>query len=62
MYQAEALYYCPFCSTQLPKILNNELFAILETSFNMRDPWNNIINGTIPEEFKTDKWWKKRGL
>ena len=55
--------YCPWCGVKLPKILRNDFFNILEKEakiviniFEVKD------NPKIPEEFKTDEWWKKRGL
>jgi hypothetical protein len=49
------LVYCPFCGKKLPKDLCDEHFdAVRDDTGKPLDP--------LPEEFKTDEWWKKRGL
>ena len=38
-----------------------DYFNLLEEEYNIENPdLENFSN--IPEEFKTDAWWKKRGL
>lgn len=59
------IYYCPWCGKKLPKNLDNEydteLSNVLKipvdeiSLYNYHDP-------NLPKEFKTDEWWKKRGL
>ena len=61
----QTLAYCPYCGMKLPNLLCNE---------NGDDPYSDaleealgkdycdITEDEIPEEFKTDEWWKKRGL
>jgi hypothetical protein len=49
------LEYCPFCGRKLPKDLSDEYFDAI------RDE-NGMPLDPIPEEFRTDEWWKKRGL
>jgi hypothetical protein len=56
------IYNCPWCGTKLPKSLRKKWFSVLETEHNFDDPWNEKQSKLIPEEFKTDEWWKKRGL
>ena len=53
--------YCPWCATKLPKSLNNKWFEILEEECSLDDPDSKEQSKLIPEEFKTDEWWKKRG-
>jgi hypothetical protein len=49
------LVYCPFCGKKLPKDLVDEHFdAVRDNTGKPLDP--------LPEEFKTDEWWRKRGL
>ncbi|MDR1528271.1 MAG: hypothetical protein LBS22_01640 [Puniceicoccales bacterium] len=49
------LFYCPFCGKKLPTDLVDEHFdAIRDDTGKPLDP--------LPEEFKTDEWWKKRRL
>lgn len=56
-----ALFFCPFCGVNLGKRLNAEYFDTLEKEYGIDDP--DIINYTnIPDEFKTDEWWRRRGL
>jgi hypothetical protein len=53
--------YCPWCGKDLGKALNWEYFETLAKEYGIEDP--DFINFTnVPEEFKTDAWWKKRGL
>lgn len=59
--------YCPFCGTKLPKSLygidenGNDPYAdALEEAVGKE--YCDITKDEIPEEFKTDEWWKKRGL
>ena|SRR5438445_9831601 len=58
----QCLYYCPWCGKKLPDSLNNTWFEILEKEYNLDDPDSKEQKSLIPEEFKTDEWWKKRGL
>ncbi|WP_375331625.1 DUF6980 family protein [Candidatus Tisiphia endosymbiont of Temnostethus pusillus] len=55
------MYYCPFCGTKLPKTLGEEWCKIVKDELGLdtvyAEEWE-----TLPEEFKTDEWWKKRGL
>jgi len=49
--------YCPWCGSKLPSYLGSEhIDAIEEAGYTGFDDPN------LPEEFKTDEWWKKRGL
>ena len=60
------LMYCPWCGRKLPEDLSEEMEEVLEkeygiTSKNWDSPeWNDDTH--LPSEFKTDEWWKKRGL
>lgn len=55
--------YCPWCSAQLPKELRDEYFDILKREYALEPNLLNIRNNqNLPEEFKSDEWWKKRGL
>ena len=56
----QMIYYCPFCGKELPKGLGEKYFDILEKDYQIEDIIEEEEN--IPEEFKTDEWWKKRGL
>ena len=54
------IYYCGFCGKKLPKNLKKEWKFLLTKEFGIKD----IVKewGKIPEEFKTDKWWRKRDM
>ena len=51
--------YCPFCGKKLPHSKRDSFFDILE-ELGYTD--KEVANRKIPSEFKTDEWWKKRGL
>ena len=56
--------YCPFCGTKLPRGLRGmdmEPFLRKEYGWTDDDCWGHPMR-ELPEEFKTDEWWKKRGL
>jgi hypothetical protein len=50
------LTYCPFCGKKLPE----ELLLEYDTATRNRETGKPL--DPLPEEFKTDEWWKKRGL
>jgi hypothetical protein len=56
---------CPWCGAILPTPLDNEydveISKILNLSLDDLDS-TSYKSSKIPPEFKTDEWWKKRGL
>ena len=48
--------YCPYCGKKLPVDLYEKRLEIIEKEF------PEFSENEIPEEFKTDEWWRKRGL
>lgn len=60
-FQQYFLKYCPFCGTKMPKhfyasdIYDNALEEAVGKEC------CDITDDEIPEEFKTDEWWIKRG-
>lgn len=58
----QLLFYCPWCGKMLPKRLNEEYYAILYDELHLEPELNVLETTGLPEEFKTDEWWKKRGL
>ena len=50
--------YCPFCGKKLPFSKREIYFHILNTDY--EKTFEQVINHEIPEEFKSDAWWKKR--
>ncbi len=67
---AQDILYCPWCGKKLPKSLDKEWSKVLKKEFNITDPiLHEYEDGStaggkepVPPEFKTDEWWKKRGL
>lgn len=53
--------YCPWCSKDLPLSLYNKWIETLKKEYGL-DPDHKEQALLVPEEFKTDEWWKKRGL
>lgn len=58
----QLLAYCPWCGTKLPKILNDEYFGIIYDELHLEPEFKVTDTPGLPEEFKSDEWWKKRGL
>ena len=59
----QLINYCPWCGNALPKSLRKKWFDILKRENNIETDigeWRKRKD--IPGEFKTDEWWKKRGL
>jgi len=54
--------YCPFCGNKLPKDLWDKYCEVLEKEYNISDFDDKETEKNIPEEFKSDEWWKKRNL
>jgi hypothetical protein len=54
--------YCPWCSSKLPKPLGNEWEKFLRKELKIKRSLKPEETNLIPDEFKTDEWWKKRGL
>ncbi len=53
------LTYCPWCGKLLPGSLREKLGDILFDELCLDDFFDDP---NMPNEFKTDEWWKKRGL
>lgn len=54
-------HYCPWCGKKLPKNLGKEWCKIIKEKFGLDNVFAEEWE-ILPEEFKTDKWWKKRRL
>lgn len=62
-YYRSPCIYCPYCGTKLPASLDgakDEYRNELEKAVGKE--YCDIKPEDIPEEFKSDEWWKKRGL
>ena len=52
----QSIDYCPWCRAKLPRDLRSEWFAILDDlGLEPEDP-------AVPEEMKSDAWWRRRKL
>jgi len=72
----QMIYNCPWCGCKLPNNLLNQYYDTLEREYNiLYEPFTKRyyeildtpntykeIDRELPEEFKSDKWWKKRKL
>ena len=54
----QSIYFCPWCGVKLPSDLTDELDRIMFDELDLDD----FHDPRMPEELKTDEWWKKRGL
>lgn len=55
------IFHCPFCGTRFLKGLSSEWNDTVVEEFGEEYLSEPLIN-SLPEEFKTDEWWIKRGL
>ena len=55
----QVLTYCPWCGAKLPESLREKYYNTLKKEYGFKHPFDDP---SIPEEFKSDEWWKKRGL
>lgn len=57
----QEIYYCPWCGTKLPGSLKDEYFQTLDRLGAIN---KTIFSNDIPDDFRSDKWWKsgKYGL
>src|SRR3990172_9271733 len=54
--------FCPYCGATLPQGLSDMWFDILEKEYGLDYPSFPEQKKTIPAEFLTDEWWRKRKL
>lgn len=59
MYQI--ITFCPWCGAKLPKSLGKEWCQLIKEEFGIEDIFKEEWD-KLPQEFKTDEWWRKRGL
>jgi hypothetical protein len=53
----QAMAFCPHCGTRFASDLGSEWYDTLE-AMGFDEPFRD----DIPEEFRSDRWWKERGL
>ena len=61
---AHAVDYCPFCGSRLPRSLWDEWLTCLEDEYHLikgEELLKDFLT-RVPPEFRSDEWWKKRGL
>jgi hypothetical protein len=54
--------HCPRCGTKLPRDLADEWSEIVRRDYHVTDELDDEQFKQLPQEFKTDEWWKNRGL
>lgn len=54
----QQLRFCSWCGLKLPKDLSKERAEIVFEQLHL----NGCDDPKLPREFRTDEWWKKRGL
>jgi hypothetical protein len=59
---SNGIRYCPWCSSKLPKSLEDEWEDELRKTLGIERALEPEEYNLIPAEFQTDEWWKKRGL
>lgn len=57
----QLIYNCPFCGCDQPKELKEEWAKAIKKECKI-DPYDREQESKVPKEFKSDEWWKKRGL
>jgi hypothetical protein len=54
------LRFCPWCGKELPMSLRDEWFERLGSLGYDPSQWSD--DAKLPEEFRSDVWWKSKGL
>ena len=53
--------HCPWCGNKLPKSLGEEWCAVVKNDLGIEDvdfeQW-----AKLPEKYKTEQWWRERGI
>jgi hypothetical protein len=61
-YAIQLIDYCPWCGMKLPQSVREDYFQILKNEYKVKPGLDKANDPNIPQEFKSDAWWKKRGL
>ncbi len=63
---SQDIYYCPWCGSKLPEDITDLYYLEISKALNIDieelDLLNEEVQKKLPKEFKTDEWWRKRGL
>ncbi|MBR1479278.1 MAG: hypothetical protein IJ599_00020 [Alphaproteobacteria bacterium] len=54
--------YCCMCGARLPEKLDKKWSTELQNTYGRELLWRAYQSGNIPFEFRTEEWWRKRGL
>jgi hypothetical protein len=57
----QLMFNCPWCGFKFPEDLSDKRAKIIKKECKI-DPYDDEQAGKIPEEFKSEEWWKKRKL
>ena len=52
------MQYCPFCASKLPLDLTDMLMRIVYDNLKL----DGFEDTRLPTEFRSDAWWRNRGL
>lgn len=58
----QQIFYCPWCGTKLPESLEDTYYEILQKEHGINPEFVLEHDRRIPQEFKSNEWWKKRRL
>lgn len=63
-YQGRQIHFCGWCGSKLPSSLRHTYFELLELTQSPQENFARLaqMQQQLPEEFKSDAWWKNRGL
>lgn len=56
------VFYCPWCGRRLPDSLREEYFDVLEEEYGIEPDIDMLKNERLPQDFRSDAWWKKLNL
>ena len=61
----QLISFCPWCGKSLPKPLDDEFIKELSKATGISEDdidFETYLDPKVPEEFRSDAWWKKRNL
>lgn len=54
------IQHCPWCGKELPRSLSEERYASIEQE--MGEAFEKDYPEKMPRKYRSDKWWRERGL